>query len=73
MCGNARVEKADGFNYQTWTFKMKMLLGQKDCWGAVEGTGQAEEYTLLAFSYMALALHDDQIVHMKNEPTGKEV
>lgn len=65
-------EKFDGSDYQAWSYKMKMLLIQKGCWGAVEGTDLAEEKSQLALSYIALGLCNNQIVYVRDAATAKE-
>jgi len=70
------IAKLNGINYQSWKFKMRMVLVERGLWKIVSGEvlepadrSKLNDYYNLqdrAFATIALNLEDDQLHHIQN-------
>lgn len=76
MSKTPKIDKLNGTNYQSWKFKMRMVLVERGLWKIVSGAilepsdeSKRMEYTELqdrAFATLALNIADDQLHHIQN-------
>jgi len=80
------VEKLNGTNYASWSYQMKMVLMETELWSTVEpGEEEPEEDATnavkkayvnrqgKALAKIALAICDEQQMHIRNKITAKKV
>ena len=72
------ITKLNGGNYQTWKFKVKLLLTKDDVWNVVSNARPAEPDAAWlkrdgkAMAWIGLLLEDNQLVHVRNKTSAKE-
>lgn len=80
------IEKLNGTNYASWSYQMKMTLMEADLWSVIEPGEEepAENPTEIqkkqyitrqgrAHAKIALAICDEQQMHIRNKASAKEV
>lgn len=75
----SNIEKFDGTNYSTWSFKLRILLKAKNCFHVVEENAPAEPNALAAwnksdaevFNIIVQSLNQQQTIYVMNETTAK--
>lgn len=83
MADKASFEKLNNGNYVHWSFRMKMVLIEKDLWQLIDpdvnhaapaADRAAEEATQLqkALAVISLNVDDDQLIHVQNAANGRD-
>lgn len=74
------IDKLTNENYPIWSFKIKAVMQEKDCWSAIEDKKPTDETKLAvwnkadikALNTIILSVSNSQVIHIKNAKTAKE-
>jgi hypothetical protein len=76
------IAKLDEQNYHTWSFKVQMILEEKDLWDVVNGDDERpstsemkkawDKRSRKALAIICLAISDSQLVHVRHCKTARE-